>query len=175
MSLIDTLTVKFLMLGYARIGQGPKHPVVPNLPMQARIDEFFRKFPRLRLDAGYVEFLEKYSAAELTWPDRELEIMIHGFSPEELEVNDLLTPNEPLYDKFGFFRFCEVIISPKSEPHSRMSVDFAWYLHDDRPFGVYRTVTPFQQAMNPLPYEWYRASFVEWFKELIREQGKLID
>ncbi len=173
--MIDVLTARFLMLGYARIGQGPKHPLVPNLPMQARIDEFFRKYPRLRLDAGYVEFLEKYSAAELTWPDRELEIMIHGFSPEELEVNDLLTPDEPLYDEFGFFRFCEVIISPKSAPDHWMGVSFAWYLHDDRLLGVYRSVTAILQAMNPVPYEWYRASFVEWFEELIQRQGKLID
>ncbi len=173
--MIDALTAKFLMLGYARIGQGPRHPVVPNVPMQARIDEFFRKHPRLRLDAGYVEFLEKFSAAELTWPKGELEVMIHGFSPEELEVNDLLKPDEPLYDQFGYFRFCEVIISPKSDPRGEIGVNFAWYLNEDRPLGVYRRVTPIQQALNPPPYTWYRATFVEWFEELIRKQGKLID
>lgn len=119
---IQRLMQNFGKLNQAAIGQGAKHPTSPDPAKVGLVSEFLDKYPFLRRDQGYVDFLERYAGASVDYSDGSLIIHIFGFI-EEVSLH--LVNDEPFTGpliKDGFFMFCSTVAkSPtaKNTPPAR--------------------------------------------------------
>ncbi len=166
---LSELIKRFIALGYADVGYGPKHPRLSKPALQTEIDEFFQKNPILKTDQGYVDFLETYSAAQICWPDESLIVVIYGFSPDIMLVSQ---PDEPLIDKNNFFRFAEVIVKTGNTKKDFVGLSYAFDITGNRPYGIYQQTLPYGADFKSVFYEWYCPSFNQWFKNLVETKGR---
>jgi hypothetical protein len=163
--------IRFEQLGQTTVGRGPKHPVTPNLTLRSEIDGFFKEYPELAKDRGYVDFLERYSAATRWHEDDEFSVIIYGFS--DFTIN-LLYPDESLISQEKFFRFAEVgtkIGDRKFE--DEINLDFAWDVSGKQQQGVYRRIVPWDVDPKLILYSWYCDNFLTWLDALITNKGRL--
>src|SRR5262245_34495819 len=102
---LKELMSEFMALGYATVGAGSKHPVMPAPELQSHIDEFLAENPSLKKDQSYVEFLEVYSGAAVDYPDFQLTVLIYGFSDVSVTFLD---PQILFVKPEGFIQFAEI-------------------------------------------------------------------
>jgi hypothetical protein len=168
---VHSLVDKFLELADAEVGQGPKHPTNPIPELEAPTDEFFEKYPFVCKDTGYVEFLNSYSGAYVIWPDDQLMIDIFGFS----EVSSpIITDEYPVIDDKGYLTFCSVLfrVKPGGGVENIQTLGFAFDATSQRKSGVYRQLVG-REPGSPTKTDWYCATFLELFSELIDKRGRL--
>jgi hypothetical protein len=169
---IETLMRSFLDLGYAEIGNGPKHPAAPNPDLAAPVQAFLARFPILRRDQGYVDFLEYYAGASILWPHNDLVVDIFGFT----EVSShLLETDGPIVDEHGYFWFCSEVIRlhPGFETRTTTAgLQFAFDTTQQRRWGIYRGID--NEDSSRTEFAWYCESFLEWLNLLIENKGRLL-
>jgi hypothetical protein len=162
---------RFVRLGNVTVGMGPKHPSGVATEVQEEIDTFLAKYPALRRDQSYVDFLEYYSAAAVDWPNEKLIIEIYGFSDE---ISLLIAhPDEPLLDEDGFYKFAEIMIKTGRKIVDSFGMEYAFDTTGERRAGVYHRVAPPRVYTETLPYEWYCSTFLEWLEHVVEKQGRL--
>ncbi len=154
-------------LGEPLIDFGPKHYAAPNPSLQPEIDAFFEMYPALGRDAGYVEFLEVYSAAVVEKYE-SLIVEIYGFSHEI--ATHVAHPDESLIEDGDFFRFAEILLLGKDDRGIGIGLGFSFDLTGRRPSGVYRSI---DQDGKQTPHEWYCSTFLEWLEQVVQKKGDL--
>lgn len=170
---LEELVKKLSRIEYVEIGKGYKHSTSPNLALRDDCNKFFAEYPTLREDKDYVEFMEVYAGAIIDHPNEVIMVDIYGLL-SDLTVN-VLYPDESLIEKKKFFRFGEVAYVPiDSKRKDGLSASFAFDL-TDASSGIYKRREIYQTDYKTVPYEWYCASFIEWFEKLVMTSGKLID
>jgi hypothetical protein len=169
---MHSLVKEFSEWRNAEVGQGPEHPTHPNPELKAAVDGFLEEYPFLYNDAGYVEFLKSYAGAHVNWPDDELVVDIFGFT----EVSTEFTEGEdPIIDKEGYLTFCLEFfrVQPGSEIESIQILTFAFDATLQRRPGIYRQVVG-KRPGDPVTTAWYCDTFLEFLRDLIDKQGRLL-
>lgn len=171
-------------LGAVACGCGPKHPVSPQPSLQEEIDQFFSKYPQLRHDQSYREFLETYAGTVVERPDETLSIHIYGFT-EDITMY-LSTPDESVLEEDAtFFRFADITLNLEQKRGLDIGIGFAFDISGTRRAGVYRSTyfpdKDFQASYYPpgvafltSKNNWYCDSFIEWLERVTRFKGVLL-
>jgi hypothetical protein len=135
---LQSLIKRFVGLGYAMTGFGPKHPHMPNPALQEEVSEFIESHPFVSRDQGYIDFLEMYAGgATVNWLSLDLgpTIIIFGFTVTTEWLND--PAGDALLAQGRYFRFAEVRIQPEHIPTS-IGLSYAWDTMEGQPRGIYR-------------------------------------
>ncbi len=167
---IAQLMKRFEALGGTEIGQGPKHSEQPNLIIAPDVRAFLDAYPILKRDPGYVDFLEVYAGASLTWSNDALAIDIFGFTSVS---SHLVLADGPLVDGHGFLKFCDSIVRVQASSTGLKDVlgqGFAFDVTGERKWGIYRSITNDQGESPPI---WYCSNFLTWLQMMIETRGKL--
>jgi hypothetical protein len=147
----------------AQVGHGPKHPVEPDFAIADEIAEFFKKYPALQHDQGYVNFLECYAGASISC-EPELMVDIYGFVPGGSHI---VKEDGYRLDESGYFAFCTIFLDNIKE--IGFSFDATFDATIERKRGVYKwTLDENLQAS----LTWYCTTFLEWLDTLITSQGR---
>ena len=173
---IHTLIQEFLKLKGAEVGYGPDHPTSPNGALKDTVDAYFNRFPFLKQDQGYVDFMRFYAGAWVDWqpyPElNDLVIDIFGFTAVSRNISEedrlTYTSDESILEESGFIAFSEVFFGINEDSIPAQS--FFFDITGDRDQGVYREV--WQNGVKS-EITWYCESFLQWFEAIIRTQGKL--
>lgn len=166
------------------IGYGPKHPVHPQSDLTTIVTELFSRYPFLKKDQGYVEFMETFSGMYIYRPKVDISLHIFGFTNVSLQIhkvdeNFLLQGEKPIIEK-GFLGFCDADLFKEDPPvggiktlANTIGTGFAFDATGQRKWGIYR-------AKNILEFEaiemyWYCNTFLEWLDCLLRDKGNLAE
>ena len=151
---VHSLITKFAKLGHVTIGSGPKNPDFTNAELQKEIDDFLLKYPFLRKDKDYIDFLEYYSGAMLDWPNGTL-VNIFGFL-EDVSLHFTQDVGSIVCEE-GYLPFCELIIVTQQKEFAKgYSFDATGTKH----WGVY-------QFTEEEGYTWYCENFLECLNSII--------
>jgi hypothetical protein len=166
---IDELVTRFSRMPRARVGRGPLHPTSPDRSIAPRIGEFFRTYPTVARDGGYVEFQEKYAGASLEDPDKDQIDDIFGFTDAS---TDLMEMDGPIVDEDGFLVFAQCIFHVVSAGKlvDMYEYDFAFDTTGDRDGGVYRSHATLNT--HGRPFERHTEDFCSWLNELVANEGR---
>lgn len=160
---IHSLMHQFAQFQGAQVGRGPNHPIKPNLALAEEIATFFKRYPFLQRDPGYVDFQECYAGASvimLSDNNRTVDIDIFGF----LDVSTHMTEYEDsIVDEDGYLVFSYILFDEQQ-------CSFSFHAHRDRRSGVYRTIV---RKNLDRQTSWYCATFLEWLERLIQQKGRL--
>lgn len=157
---LQELMQQFSTIEGAFIGQGSYHSSYPNQALLGEIDDFLQRFPFLRDDQGYIDFLSLYAGAGIS-QEPTLMVDICGFTTEGIHI--VKDDGEPL-DKQGFFTFCLTYLDNERE------IDFSFDATGHRERGVYRAIA---DSRGTGDYAWFCPSFLIWLERLIQHQGRL--
>jgi hypothetical protein len=164
---LDDLILQFSRLPHAVVGHGPRHPVSPDPSIEQDVSRFLEEHPSLRRDAGYVEFLEKYSGAAFDYPDQTVAVEIIGFSSESMNVYELDSP--VVQDGLMVFALC-AYHSFRDGGIDTYEHDFAIAADDRRKPGIYRY---YGSTRHPEPsVSWHAEDFVTWLEEFVGRGGR---
>lgn len=157
---------------FALVHGGPKHPIYPNLGFQHQIDQVFDKYPRLKKDQTYVDFLETYVGALILYPDSSIHVAIHGVWDYTLHLLE-----DELLEDSRFLCFSSVMFHPSIEGNLN-SLSFAFDLSHDN-IGIlkdtYFTDETAELGFRREPYQPYCDTFAEWLDRLVKAKGRLVD
>jgi hypothetical protein len=175
---INDLMKRFAQLSpQAQVGRGPENPEEPNLDLADQTSRWLDLHPFLQRDPGYVAFLKRYSGAAVHDPEQDLEIDIHGLSGVGSYLTEVdygvFDDTVPRIDEFGFYPFASVYFNvgdPKAF-ESYVGVGFSFDARGNRPWGVYRGITP--QVGAETAEHVYCDTFQEWLERVIERRGRL--
>ena len=176
---VDQLIQRLLEVApHVYIGRGPEHPTHPNSTLAKRTATWLSVHPFLNQDAGYLEFLRRYSGVQvlieksLYWG-----LNIPGFTPRLGDDyrfgygTGRLDPTVRHIDENGFYDFAEVFFElPGEEDESVWAREvFGFDASAKRRWGVYRSEEQvFEGTIGPLgPPEWFCETFLEWLRRVI--------
>jgi hypothetical protein len=172
---------------HACIGRGPEHPTHPDLTLANRLATWLEVHPFLNQDAGYVDFLRRYSGvdvlreytAENVAKGLDWDLKIPGFAPGPgpLGWQDCLDytgghggrldPTALHGNESGFYHFATICFRASgegNEPSDWAQEEFGFDASAQRRAGVYRILdTP----------EWFCESFSEWLVRVIDGRGRI--
>lgn len=178
---IHDLVIKFIRLGGTEVGRGPGHPTNPDSDKELKIDinEFFKLYPFLRKDPSYVDFIECYAGASLSWDNpafmyQDLIIDIYGFTwviSTDFREHGEENWGDSFLDEQGFFIFSSLLIRTGNG--------------DDREKDFSSIVFAFDSTLNRKPgvygrlgvdgeWRWLYGSFLEWFDQIIEKKGRVL-
>ena len=170
---LHCLVQRFSELDRARVGRGPRHLTQGNRSLEGALESFLKRYPFLKKDTGYVQFLECYAGAYLVWPEDELVIDIYGFSG----VSTLIVGEDgPIIDEDGYLTFSSVLFRIREGPglENIQTLGFAFDATQQRKPGIYRQVVGREEG-SPIVTDWYGETFLEWFKDVMDKKGRLIE
>ncbi len=152
-------------LGVVETGHGPRHPVHPSDVHAAEIAAFLDRYPLVRRDPGYVDFLEAY-AGLLLWREQDfLSLSIYGFDPD---VSLHLTEGEgDTVTEDRFLTFADAAVPAELgtfSPGDPQGAAFGFDASGERPWGVYR-------CLGDTPYELFCPDFITWLSTLVEQRG----
>lgn len=156
---------QLVQLGDGRIGNGPKHPQLPNPALQDVITQFIEKYSFLQQDKAYIEFLEVYAGAGIQHPDEEFVVDLFGFTEVSTNFND--QDEHPIVDENGFLTFCGgyALLNRHNEADVLIPQGFLFDATNERKWGIYRGADS--------GHYWYCESFTEWLSILVHHRGKM--
>lgn len=165
---VQLLMKTFLELDGAQVGSGFHHPEHPDPDLAQITQEFFSRFPFLKKDQGYVDFMETYAGAFLYVPGENLSIDLFGLS----DVSTHLIEGEgELIDDDGFLAICDICVPINEKTGaSGDSIGFGFSFDTtlSRRWGIYR-------HLPNKPPELYCGTFIELLTKLIAKKGRLFD
>jgi hypothetical protein len=186
---IDGLIERLLQVSpQANIGRGPEHPTRPELALATRIATWLSVHPFLSRDAGYVDFLRRYSgvqvlteySAQNVAKGLDWDLRIPGFAPQPRPLGKhgcldytgghggRLDPTVRHIDKNGFYNFGEVFFRHSGggdEPSDWAYEEFGFDASGERRSGVYRILDP---------PEWFCENFLQWLTQVIERRGRVV-
>lgn len=167
---VHALMREFAELDGAEVGQGPKHPIEPNLALTDVVTGFLKEHTFLKQDRGYVDFLECYAGAWVMWPNDDLVIDLFGFT--EVSRN-IANPDEgEVVDTDGFLVFCDGLVRLQDDLgfSTVLGQAFAFDATGKRKWGVYRYIIDDSGKTDKY---WYCETFLRMLEALIGTKGKL--
>jgi len=163
---IDVLVERWSRMPGAKVGRGPLHPRAPDASVEPRLRKFLDAYPRAGLDAGYVEFQEKYAGAIVQDPGEARILDIFGFDDASTGMLEL---EGPIVDEDGFLIFAQCIYYPDGGVLQMHEHDFAFSVSDDRPAGVYRHQSTLDRKVPG--FSRYADDFAAWLRDLLDHDG----
>lgn len=166
--LLEKLRLSLMPHDYFLLGTGPKHPIAPNIGLASSVMEHLSRFPNLKKDSEYAEFLLKYSGLYI-FRNPDLSVDLTGFSDistnySELDASMYITPD-------GFLAFCDMYFIPSNSTDNDkiISLGFAYAISSLHAPGIYQStlVGNDMTRMNRVC-----TSFTEWLEILIQAKGK---
>ncbi|MFI7742534.1 hypothetical protein [Kocuria rhizosphaericola] len=170
MSRIDDLMTRFADVRGSSIGRGPLHPTSPDPGPGPRIARFLDTYPRLRRDAGYVEFLQKYAGASIENEDLSQIVDILGFSDASTDMEEL---DGPVVDRNGFLMIGEAVYHLRDGIRNVGTLEhaFAYQVADEQARGLFHSLV---SEKHPTPaFSFAFPSFENWLEDLIARDGWL--
>jgi hypothetical protein len=158
----------FRQLPGAILDHGPDHPLSPDAEREREVEAYFRRYPFLLADSGYVAFVRRY-----LWAGTEGDnVGIHVYAP----VSEVYDPywNNPL-DEEGFFTFAtsEYWLLGHPGRQNNIALGFGFDSTGDHRKGVYRSAM--LASREQVPWSWYCETFAEWLERIIQRRGQLLD
>jgi hypothetical protein len=170
---IDDLAAAFARLPGALLGEGPDHPHCPDPSLRWEEDGYFRQYPFLRADPGYVAFIHRYWWAGTEGGEDMAHI--HIFAPWS-DVSDPSYPEEPIEPE-GYLTFALVTVRRAGGWATEDGVELAFGFDatGTRPPGVYwvRVAQLAKRTLRPFLWARYCDTFAEWLGHTIRDRGEL--
>jgi hypothetical protein len=166
---IDELVARFTQLPGPILDRGPDHPYSPDTERQEEVEAYFRRYPFLLADCGYVAFVRRYM-----WAGTEGDnVGIHVFAPVSA-VYDPYGGTDPV-DEQGFFLFATSEYRKLGRPgkQNNIALGFGFDATGSRRTGVYRSARLGDQELRP--WSWYCEVFSEWLERIIQSRGQLLD
>jgi hypothetical protein len=174
---LNGLIARFAHLSpHAKIGRGPQHPTVPVASLAEITERWLRLHPFLKLYSGYVEFLERYSGAQVFDKERNIGIAILGFSGAGNELCGDYCPfaeDEPHIRKDGMYQFALLIFyaGDARTMETYCLVPFGFDATGSRRLGVYQGL--FSRETMTTDWRWCCESFAEWLGQVIAIEGRM--
>lgn len=166
-TLADTIE-RFLHIEGAATGCGPRHPECQEKSVESRVRSFLGKYPLLRQDECYRDFLEIYAGAAIERDEDESDLVsILGFT----EVSpDLEYFEGPAVSDDGFLVFAICVYYRRVEGRLYMyEYDFAFDMSGARKPGIYKGVSADDLKLSE--FTWYADDFCSWLDDLIEKGG----
>jgi hypothetical protein len=148
-------------LGSLDLGRGPRHPSAPRPELAASIAAFLERYPFLRRDPAYVEFLERYAGAVLFRSQDMFSVGIYGFD-EDVAMHIVSGPGDIIED--GCLTIADVVTPNEPDQPFSENVDshgIAFDATGSRPWGLYRTREGHGERIGD--------GFIEWLRQLADE------
>lgn len=166
---LDEVVNRFGQLEGAEVGHGYLHSTSPNLDLKDITEDFIAHHPYLHQDPDYIAFLRRYAGTSLDREDMQWHVLVYGFHFDWMPFIFLDEAHEfPSRD--GYFIFCETTII-RSDVKNALGAHYAFDSTGKLKPGVYQRVQ--WRHADELRYEWYCGSFVEWFDDLVKQEGIL--
>lgn len=161
---IDEFAKAFQLLPGAILDRGPDHPRTPDAARRDEVEAYFRRYPYLLTDSGYVAFVRRY-----LWAGTEGEnVGIHIFAPVS-EVSDPYCDGGPV-DEHGFFVFATSEYR-RTDLAGDFGMGFGFDATGSRDPGVYRSAR--LGSREHTPWAWYCPTFTDWLERAIEQRGQL--
>jgi hypothetical protein len=166
---IDDLVAAFARLPGAILGEGPDHPRCPDPSLRREADGYFRQYPYLLADLGYVAFIRRY-----WWAGTEGGgdvAHVHIFAPWSDE-SDPTYPEEPIEPE-GYLTFALATVWRGEGGAAANGIDlgFGFDATGARPPGIYRVARLAKTELQP--WTRYCDTFAESLGYAIRYRGAL--
>ncbi|MCB9458497.1 MAG: hypothetical protein H6670_02525 [Anaerolineaceae bacterium] len=166
---------KFIALEYANTSDSIEYPDAeyshPSILKNA-LAHLWTRYPSLKADESFVEFLETYGEALVIPPP----ISASGTINSLWSYTSYLLYEEEDAVYHGFIIFCDVTVGDSDGPDEKITYAFKL---SDMP-SVYRHQND-ENTMDlyvsgaALPFERYCGTFIEWLERLVQAKGKLTD
>jgi hypothetical protein len=169
MTELDDAMARFAELPGAEIGRGPRHPSHPDETRAEEIEAFLNRYPRLRQDPSYVEFLEKYAGASLEIAEGPL-LEVLGFSDASTEMEEM---DGPIVSEQGFLLIAEAIYHRRVDGQTLATTEkaFAYDVTGIRGSGLFCSVVTGKSV--DVRYSPSYVNFHAWLQDVIATKGWL--
>jgi hypothetical protein len=158
---IQSLMKEFALIPGAKHGSGPLSDKPESVDMAMLVDLFFREFPALLRDQGFVEFMNYYSGALIVDGASKFVLDIPG--PSRVSRNVSWDDISVIRDK-TYYPFCFIRLS-KGE-----RFDFSFSLSENRTKGIYVSQFTSERIAR---INWYCLEFSDLLTQIVIENGKL--
>ena len=161
---LDSLMAAFGALPDAEVGDGPA--VEEDGP--ARLDAFLDEVPGLTRDAGYVEFLRRWSGAYAQDPDADHIVDVFGFSGVSTDLDDMVAPVRPDQPYVVFAQCIYRKVGRDGRPDVA-EYSFGFANGPDAPPGVHLLVQSVAGVARP--WHTHAPGFTAWLADLVDREG----
>jgi hypothetical protein len=164
------------------IGRGAVHPSEPDTTLADDLSSYWKAYPYLLKDKGYVHFMQMYCGMHIYRPDYDIAIDVPGFTDASSTIiqhgNDFLWLGESSIFQAGLLIFCDAML-PAQPPSQNSSTDSthvvgtAFGFNPAQP-GIFRTKNQTGQDMSEVTSQdtyFYCEDFIEWLTILVKWQG----
>ena len=180
---IHELISAISQIGETQVGRGPKHPMHPNAELAEIVEAYFQRYPFLKQDQGYVDFMESYAGLFVYRPEYGLAIDVFGFAEVSSDLvlfgDDFFFQGENDILEDGFLAFCDATFMPEGVAPADISIfdllggGFAFKIDGKGVLGIYLAIVSPGTGSDAVEYEYYCSAFLKWLEILLESQGWL--
>ncbi|WP_225847553.1 hypothetical protein [Streptomyces sp. HPF1205] len=165
---IDELVIALGALPGAEVGRGPWSQEEPDEEQRKEIEDFLSLYPRLRQDAGYVDFLKRYSGAVIADEKRGQYVDIFGFGEVSSHILEI---EGDVVDEEGYLVFAQCMYHDIRDGAllDSFEYDFAYNVKERQEPGVYCCRSTLGDRSQP--FVRYADDFSSWLGELVAARG----